>query len=110
MKKEKAKMAAPKKEKKIVEETVVTSPKTISVRCVEYYNTMLVHEPVVINVEDYPELSGMSEEEMQNYIKENWSDMKSTNQQWYETLYEECTQSDVIREKITNEERECYFD
>ena len=110
MKKEKAKMAAPKKEKKIVEETVVTSPKTISVRCVEYYSTMLVREPVTINVEDYPELDGMSEEEMQNYIKENWSDMKSTNQQWYETLYEECTQSDVIREKITGEENECHFD
>ena len=112
MKKEKAKMAAPKKEKKkkVVEETVATSPKRISVRCVEYYNTMLVHEPVVINVEDYPELSGMSEEEMQNYIKENWSDMKSTNEQWYETLYEECTQSDVIREKITGEENECRFD
>lgn len=110
MKKEKAKMAAPKKEKKVVEETVLTSPKTISVKCVEYYNTMLVHEPVVINVEDYPELNGMSEEEMQNYIKDNWADMKSTNEQWYETLYEECSQSDVLREKITNEERECYFD
>ena len=52
MKKEKAKMAAPKKEKKkkIVEETVVTAPKTISVKMVEYYNTMVVHEPIEINV------------------------------------------------------------
>ena len=76
MKKEKAKMAAPKKEKKkkVVEETVVTAPKTISFKMVEYYNTMVVHEPIEINVEDYPELSGMSEEQMKDYIKENYFD------------------------------------
>lgn len=112
MKKEKAKMSAPKKEKnkKVAEETIVTAPKTISVKMVEYYNTMVVREPIEINVEDYPELNGMSEEEMKDYIKENWSDMKSTNEEWYESIYDECSQSDVMREKITDEEQECYFD
>ena len=95
MKKEKAKM---------------DTPKTISVKCVEYYNTMIVREPVTINVEDYPELNGMSEDEMKYYISINWGDMKSTIEQWYETLYEECTQSDVLREKITGQEYECHFD
>ena len=98
------------KKTEVSEETVVTSPKTISFKMVEYYNTMLVHEPIKINVEDYPELNGMSEEEMKDYIKDNWSDMKSTNEEWYESLYDECSQSDVMREKITGEERECYFD
>ena len=37
------------------------TPKTISVRMVEYYNTMVVREAVEINVEDYPELNGMTE-------------------------------------------------
>lgn len=82
---------------------------TISVRAVEYYNTMLVRESVEINVEDYPELNGMSEEEMQQYISENWSDMKPANSV-YDSLYEECTQSDITREKITGEECECHFD
>ena len=45
-----------------------------------------------------------------DYIKDNWSDMKSTNEEWYESLYDECNQSDVMREKITGEEQECYFD
>ena len=105
-------MVAPKKEKKtkVAEETVVTAAKTISVKMVEHYNTMVVREPIEINVEDYPELNGMSEEEMKDYIKENWSDMKSTNEEWYESLYDECMQSDVMREKITGEEQECYFD
>jgi len=112
MKKEKAKMAAPKKEKKkkVAEEKIVPTPKTISIRFVEYYSTMLVREPVTINVEDYPELGGMSEEQMKDYIKKNWSDMNPTNGQWYDSLYEECSQSDVMREKITNQEQECYFD
>jgi len=112
MKKEKAKMSAPKKEKKkkVTEEVAVESPKTISVKMVEYYNTMVVREPVQINVADYPELNGMSEEEMKDYIKDNWSDMKSTNEEWYDSLYDECMQSDVMREKITGEEQECYFD
>lgn len=110
MKKEKAKMAAPKKGKKVSEETTVETPKTISVRMVEYYSTMLVREPVTINVGDYPELNGMSEDEMKEYITENWSDMKSTNEQWYESLWDECNQSDVTREKITGEESECRFD
>ena len=105
-------MAAPKKEKKkkVEKEPVVTTPETISVRCVEYYSTMLVRESITINTEDYPELSGMSEDEMKDYISNNWGDMKSTNEQWYETLYEECSQSDVTREKITGEEYECHFD
>ena len=92
--------------KKETQETVTT----ISVRMVEYYNTMVVREPVEIKVEDYPELKGMSEEEIQEYISENWSDMKPTNEEWFESLYEECSQSDVIREKITGEEQECRFD
>jgi len=92
--------------KKETQETVTT----ISVRMVEYYNTMVVREPVEIKVEDYPELNGMSEEEMEEYISENWSDMKPTNEEWFESLYEECSQSDIIREKITGEEQECRFD
>ena len=55
MKKEKAKMAAPKKEKKkkVEKEPVVTTPETISVRMVEYYSTMVVHEPVEIIIDNY---------------------------------------------------------
>jgi len=84
--------------------------KTISVRMVEYYNTMVVREAVEINVEDYPELNGMTEEEMQNYISENWNEMKPTDDEYLESLREECSESDVVREKITGEEQECRFD
>jgi hypothetical protein len=86
------------------------TPKTISVRMVEYYNTMVVREAVEINVEDYPELNGMTEEEMQDYISENWNEMKPTDDEYLESLREECSEGDVVREKITGEEQECRFD
>ena len=49
---------------------------------------MVVREPIEIKIENYPELNGMLEEEMKDYIKDNWSDMKSTNEEWYESLYD----------------------
>jgi hypothetical protein len=83
-----------------------TTPKTIEVRMTESYSTYVVHDSMEINVEDYPELEGMTEEEMTDYILSNASDMKSSNEEWYDSLYEELLQMDVVRDKITNEESE----
>ena len=83
-----------------------TTPKTIEVRMTESYSTWVVRESMEINVEDYPELEGMTEEEMTDYILSNASDMKSSNEEWYDSLYEELLQMDVVRDKITNEESE----
>jgi len=88
----------------------VESPKTISVRMTESYSTFVSHESVELNVEDYPELEGMTEEEMKDYILSNASDMKPTNDEYYSDLYDELNQQDVIREKITDEQSEIYFD
>ena len=82
------------------------TPKTISVRITESYSTWVVRESLEINVENYPELEGMTEEEMTDYILSNASDMKSSNEEWYDSLYEELLQMDVVRDKITNEESE----
>ena len=83
-----------------------TTPKTIEVRMTESYSTWVVRESMEINVEDYPELAGMTEEEMTDYIMSNASDMKSSNEEYYDSLYEELLQMDVMREKITGEETE----
>ena len=83
-----------------------TTPKTIEVRMTESYSTWVVHESIEINVEDYPELEGMTEEEMTDYIMSNASDMKPTNDDYYESLYEELLGMDVTREKITGEDSE----
>ena len=72
----------------------------------ESYRTYIVRESIEINVEDYPELDGMSDEDIQNYIILNASDMKPTNEEWYDSLYDELLGEDVIRDKITDEEGE----
>ena len=83
-----------------------TTPKTIEVRMTESYSTWVVHESMEINVADYPELEGMTDDEMSDYILSNASDMKSSNEEWYDSLYDELLQMDVTREKITGEETE----
>jgi hypothetical protein len=86
--------------------SIETTPKTIEVRMTESYSTWVVHESMEINVADYPELEGMTEDEMSDYILSNASDMKSSNEEWYDSLYDELLQMDVTREKITGEETE----
>jgi hypothetical protein len=83
-----------------------TTPKTIEVRMTESYSTWVVRESIEINVADYPELEGMTEEEMTDYITSNASDMKASNQEYYDSLYEELLQMDVVRDKISGEDSE----
>ena len=80
--------------------------KKIKVCMIESYRTYIVRESIEINVEDYPELDGMGDEDIQDYIILNASDMKPTNEEWYDSLYDELLGEDVIRDKITDEEGE----
>jgi hypothetical protein len=43
---------------------------------------------------------------MTDYITSNASDMKASNQEYYESLYEELLQMDVVRDKISGEDSE----
>ena len=85
------------------------TPKTISVGLTESYSTWVVRESIEINIEDYPELVGMNEEEIQDYIRCNSGDMKS-NDEYSDSLYDELIQRDVVRDKIKDEDSEFYFD
>ena len=80
--------------------------KTIAVFAREYYETSITREPVELNLEDYPELEGMSQDEAINYVELNASEMASTNPDMYESLEEELNDMDIRRDKITNETQE----
>lgn len=86
------------------------TPKTIEVRIIESYSTTLFREKITLNVSDYPELEGMSEDEIKDYILENASEMKAINDEYYNDLQEELLNQDVTREKITNEDTVIRFD
>ena len=82
----------------------------INVYATESYTTWLVREPVEIDTDNYPELEGMTEEEIKEYIRENYYEMKPTNEEWFADLGEELTQMDIRRDKIYNEEVRIIFD
>lgn len=82
-----------------------TTLKTIAVFTTEYYETSIVREPIELNIEDYPELAGMTAEEVIDYVESNAWDMKPINQD-YDSLAEELNSQDIHRDKITNESQE----
>lgn len=85
------------------------TPQTMDVRLTESFSTFISRESVTITIADYPELEGMSEEEIKDYIQSNSSDMASPVD-WADNLYDALSQMDPIKEKITDEDTEIYFD
>lgn len=86
-------------------EQTETTPKTIAVFATEYYETSITREPIELNIEDYPELAGMTAEEIIDYVESNAWDMKPSNED-YDSLAEELNSQDIRRDKITNETQE----
>jgi hypothetical protein len=83
------------------------TPKTIAVFATEYYETSITREPVELNLDDYPELEGMTTEEAIDYVQSNAWDMKPTNDDYgYESLAEQLNEMDIRRDKITNESQD----
>lgn len=64
--------------------------------------------PITVNAETHPELEGMSEEEIKDYVSQNASEMASTSE-YYDNLYDELTGMDYVKDKITGEEYEIEF-
>jgi len=86
-------------------EQTETTQKTIAVFATEYYETSLTREPIELNIEDYPELEGMTPEEAIDYVESNAWEMASTDED-YESLAEQLNDQDIRRDKITNESQE----
>ena len=78
--------------------------KQIKIYQTESFTTYVVREPITIDLDDYPELEGMSNEEIIDYLEENSSDMKPQNGEFYESLSDEFFDKDIIRDKITDED------
>ena len=83
----------------------------IKIRMTESYLTYIVRDSIVIDTQNYPELDGMNEEDIKDYIKANAYDMKSPEGWDYcDNLYDALMEQDIIRDKISNEEEEVEFD
>lgn len=77
---------------------------SVDISVYESYTTYLRKKPLVIKINDYPELEGMNEDEIQLYILEYGYDMKPMDGSGYESLMDELNNQDTEWNKIDNED------
>lgn len=65
--------------------------------------------PITVSEETHPELKGMSEEEIKEYVSQNASEMKPVESEYHENLYDQLIDSDYGKDKVTGEEYEIVF-
>jgi hypothetical protein len=82
----------------------------LNVYSTESYCTWIVREPIEVDTDNYPELAGMTEDEVKEHIRYNSSDMKPMNGEYYDSLHDELMDSDIRRDKINNEDWGIIFD
>ena len=70
----------------------------------ETYTTTVYREKMEIDTDNYPELEGMTEDEIGEYIDDNIWDMKPVNSDLYESLGEELLDKDIDSDHIGGEE------
>lgn len=80
----------------------------LTLNLVEYVSNQYVKGPVEIDTDNYPELEGMDEDEMRDYISENFYDMDSTKDN--DNLYQDLRDQEVVFEKNLNDADELLFD
>lgn len=78
--------------------------KKVKIHQTESYITYVVREPITIDLDEYPELEGMSNEEIVSYLESSSYDMKSQDVDSYDSLSDELSDKDVIKDKIYGEE------
>jgi len=77
--------------------------KKIKIHQTEAYTTFIVREPITIDLDDYPELEGMTSNEIIDYLEGNSTEMKAT-EDGYDSLSDELVEMDILREKISGED------
>jgi hypothetical protein len=78
----------------------MTNKKIFKVRYAEFPETILIYRALDIDVSNYPELDGKTDDEIIDYITNNAENMKPLNDEFYDSLEEEIRDQDIIREKV----------
>ena len=74
----------------------------------EYPNTTLIYRSIKVDISNYPELEGKTDDEVIDYIKENAYEMKPTDGDSYDSLGEELVDQDIVREKVPHVDSEIW--
>lgn len=75
---------------------------SVEVSVYESYSVYQRRKPLTINISDYPELEGMNEDQIQEYIMNNGWEMKPMNSDVYENLMDELKEQDIEWDEIDN--------
>ena len=81
----------------------------IKIHAEETYTTTIYREKMEIDTDDYPELAGMDEDQISDYIDNNIWDMKPVNSDLYDSLGEELLDKDTESDHIGGEETTFYI-
>jgi hypothetical protein len=80
---------------------------TIKIRLVEHSSVMNVYDEIELDIDNYPELKDMDEDEILEYINENSSSMSPISDDSYsDNLLDDLQEQDIIREKSYNNSSE----
>jgi hypothetical protein len=80
----------------------------LNINAEETYTTTVTRESLEIDTDNYPELEGMTEDQVSDYIDNNVWDMKPTNDELYSSLGEELMDKDIDYDNISGESTEFY--
>ena len=80
----------------------------VNIRMTESYTTYVIRDSFTIDTDDYPELKGMRETEMLQYIHENSDSME--HKEWEQTLWDVASEMDVLRDKIIDDVNELWVE
>ena len=78
----------------------MSNKKIFKARYAEFPQTILIYRELDIDVSNYPELDGKTDDEIIDYITNNAENMKPLNDEFYSSLGEELRDQDIIREKV----------
>jgi len=74
--------------------------KKIKIYQTEEFTTYVVREPITIDLDDYPELEGMTNDELITYLEGNSLDMKAQDSDNYDSLSDELIDMEILQDKI----------
>lgn len=83
----------------------MSEKRTFKVSAMESYCTIIYKEEITINVDDYPQLQGMTDEEILEFVQFNASDIyKEGDEENGYSLWDELLDQDTESERIKGEE------
>lgn len=82
----------------------------MKIRMTRSYSVWESYESIEINPEDYPELEGMTDEEVVEYINQNAYDFELKDGSEGNIVDEIMFGGDIIKDKQTDDEVEFYLD